>query len=327
MRALVVGCGSIGRRHTANLRTLGVERIATYDAVAEQGRAAAAQFHTEYVESLDAALENGGFDLTLVCTPPSTHLEISRRAVASGSNVFVEKPLSNDLAGVDALISEARLAERFVAVGYNLRFHAGIRRLKEVVESGEIGVPLIIRAEVGQYLPDWRAGSDYRSGYNASAAMGGGIILDASHELDYVRWLGGEVTAVSCVAAHLTTLDIDVEDAAAITMRLASGAIAEVHLDSIQRVYARNCKLIGEEGTARWEFGEDVRLFSASSAHWKTLPATADPNDMYLDEMKHVLQCAAGESVPLVGAEEGRRVLEIVLAAKESSRSAQEVVL
>jgi predicted dehydrogenase len=318
-RILVAGCGSIGRRHIKNLRQLGVASIYAQDESAERLQAACDELQ---VQRLDGERQ---FDLVLVCTPPNSHVAIARKAIASGANVFMEKPISNDLDGVSQLIADARRAGRFIAVGYNMRFHRGIRMLKEAIDRGDIGKPLVFRAEVGQYLPDWRPGTDYRKGYNASVALGGGIILDASHEIDYVRWLAGDVEAVSCTAGHLSTLDIETEDAAAITMRMRSGAIAEIHLDSIQRAYSRTCKVIGEEGTLVWEYGAELRRFDPRTAKWDSTSVAADANEMYIEEMKHVLQCVEGKATPLIDGDEGRRVLEIALAAKESARTRREV--
>lgn len=284
------------------------------------------RYEAEPVQDLDASLTGGRFGLVLVCTPPHAHTDVARKAVAGGAHVFIEKPIAHALDGVDALLAEAEARARFVAVGYNLRFHRGIRLLKEAIDRGDVGVPLIFRAEVGQYLPDWRPASDYRAGYNAFAAQGGGIILDASHEIDYVRWLAGEVSSVVCMAGHLSSLEVEVEDAAAITMRTTNGAIAEIHLDSIQRVYSRNCKVIGEEGTLVWTYGADLMQFRASAGQWRTIPVVTDPNDMYIEEMKHVLECLEG-TAPLVDGHAGRRVLEVALAARAAAASGREVLL
>ncbi len=321
----VVGCGSIGQRHIRNLRALGVSAITAYDPDA----ARLARIVQEQAVTPCASIEAGLADrpeAVLICTPPHLHASIAQQAVDAGAHVFLEKPIANVLDGLPALLQAAQARQRIVYVAYNLRFHAGLRKLKELLDSGAIGRLLAIRAEVGQYLPDWRPTQDYRQGYNVSAAMGGGIILDASHELDYVRWLGGEVESVACVAGQLSDLEMDVEDTAAITLRLSKRVIAEVHLDCVQRGYARNCKLIGSEGTLIWEFKEGVRQLLPDKT-WRVYPIAPDPNEMYIEEMKHFLACVRGEEVPLVSVADGLRVLEIALAAKQSAQSRREVAV
>ena len=325
MSFLILGCGSIGQRHIRNLRMLGVQDISAYDPMAERLELVAREHGVSTCPSIEAGLANKP-DVALICTPPHLHTSIARQAVDAGAHVFVEKPIAHKLDGLDDLLRAAEMHKRILYVAYNLRFHAGLRKLKEILDSGAIGKLLVIRAEVGQYLPDWRPMQDYRAGYNVSAATGGGIILDASHELDYVRWLGGEVESVACVAGHLSDLEMDVEDIAAITLRLSNHVIAEVHLDCVQRGYARNCKLIGSDGTLIWEFKEGVRQLLPDKT-WHVYPIVPDPNDMYVAELSHFLACVRGEESPRVSGADGRRVLEIALAAKRSAQTRCEVAV
>ena len=323
MRALVIGCGSIGQRHIRNLAALGIRHIAAFDP--QPGRAELARdLGASPFPSLDAAVEMRP-DIVLVCTPPHQHTTAALLALSVGAHVLVEKPIAVCLTDADELLRAAARAQRVLGVGYNLRFHAGLREVKRLLEVGSIGPLLGARAEFGQYLPDWRPKQDYRLGYNVHAAMGGGIILDASHEIDYVRWLAGEVASVYCVASHLSALETDAEDTAAIIMRMTTGAVSELHLDCVQRGYSRGCKLIGEVGTLIWDFQEGIRLLSAGTSTWQGFPMTVDPNAMYVDELRHFIQCVRGESEPVVDGATGKRVLEVALAAKASSQSGYEM--
>lgn len=316
-RVFVIGCGSIGQRHIRNLRALGVREMGVYDPLAERSEQAAHDYgvtrHSGIVEGLASQPE-----AVIVCTPPHLHTAIARQAVDAGAHVLVEKPLANMLDGLDDLLDTASERNRLVCVGYNLRFHAGLVKVRDLVHGGAIGKLYLIKAEFGQYLPDWRPGRDYRSGYSASMAMGGGIILDASHELDYVRWLGGEVESVFCAAGRLSGLEMDAEDTAAITLYLRDNVLAEIHLDCIQRGYTRNCKLIGEEGTLLWDLKTGVRLLTADK-EWHDFPLSPDPNDMYMDELRHFGACIRGEEKPQVDGATGKRILEIALAARKSA--------
>ena len=324
MRIVVVGCGSIGQRHIGNLQSLGQSELTVYDPAMERAREFASPRRVAAAESLDVALANSP-DAVFVCTPPHLHTEMARRAVETGAHIFMEKPIASSLDGVDELLAEARLRGSHVYVGYNLRFHAGLVKAKELLDSGTIGRLLMIRAETGQYLPDWRPTQDYRSGYITRQATGGGIILDASHEIDYVRWLGGEIERVYCAADHLSGLEMDTEDSASMVLRMAGSVVGEVHLDCVQRGYARNCKMIGDEGTLIWDFKEGVRLLRAGKQQWRTFPIVPDTNEMYIAETKHFLQCVRGEAAPLVDGETGRRVLAVALAAKRSAELGAEV--
>jgi predicted dehydrogenase len=250
-----------------------------------------------------------------------SHVALALRAVERGAHVFVEKPLSHSLDGVEQLAARTGALGRVVQVGYNFRFHPGVRLLKELVDAGAVGKVLWLSAAYGQYLPDWRPEQDYRASYTARAALGGGIILDASHELDYALWLLGQPTEVACMAGKVSDLEVDVEDCATVLLRFAGGAQADVHMDFVQRGYRRRCRVAGTEGTLEWDYLErEVRLFRAASGAWERRPYAFEPNDMYVAEVRHFLDCVLGRATPLVGLEEGRRVLRVALAAKTAAR-------
>ncbi len=321
---LLLGCGSIGLRHLRNLKAIGGVALSAFDP--DRARLAEAAKLGDVAPEIDleAALA-GGPKLALICTPPHLHVPLARKALSAGAHLFLEKPLAHTLEGVDDLLAAAKAQGRLVAVGYNLRFHAGLRRVKELLDGGAVGRPLFIRAEFGQYLPDWRPNRDYRDGYNAHAATGGGILLDASHEIDYVRWLAGEVESVTCVARRLGALEIDVEDTAALILQLAGGRIAEIHLDSLQRTYARGCKVVGTEGVVIWDWHGGVRWRRAGDDTWCEERICPDANEMYVDEMRDLLAAVREGRPPSVDGADGRRTLAVALAARASSDEAREV--
>jgi predicted dehydrogenase len=207
-------------------------------------------------------------------------------------------------------------------VGYNLRFCRPLQVMRQALVEGRIGRPLALRAEAGQYLPEWRPGKDYRQCVSARRDLGGGAVLELSHELDYVRWLVGEVKTVCAQVGHLSDLELDVEDTAEIILQFCNGAIGSVHLDMVQRPATRTCRIVGTEGTLAWDgMSHRVQLFSAAADRWSDLhPAEAiDRNEMYLAELRHFFGCVRGKGKPIVSGNEGRRVLEIALAVKKSS--------
>lgn len=294
LSVLVVGLGSIGQRHVDNLHALGIPYadLSTCDSNPALGHSVALEYELGHHPTA-----------VLVCTPPNTHVEIARQALAAGAHVFIEKPIADTLEGVDALLEQAKDAGLVLQVGYNLRYERGLVAIKRKIEQGVIGRVLRIQAEFGQYLPDWRPSQDYRHNYIVNT----GIILDASHEIDYVRWLGGEVSRVYCKATRSGTLEMAAEDSASLILTLESGAIAEVHVDCLQRTYTRKCKVVGTDGTLTWQLD---RL---------------NANHTYIEEMKDFLGQIIGV-IPTVDTR-AARVLRIALAAKESSRLGREVAV
>jgi len=321
MKILVIGCGSIGERHIRNLRGLSAGEIIACDTDRKRLSAIGKKYKIQTYADLGRALSKN-VDAALVCTPTNTHIPIARKVIDSGAHVFIEKPLSHNLKGVDDLIDRARKKNLAIFVGYNLRFHPGLVLVKRLLEKGEIGKVLSARAEFGQYLPDWRPLQDYRRSYTARKMLGGGIILDSSHELGYMRWLLGEVKEVSCFAGKLSRLVTDVEDTARVLLKFRSGSIASVSLDFIRRDYSRNCELICEEGSIIWDYpGALVKIYSAKNKKWRVIKVGSDPNEMYVREMRHFIRCVQGKESPLSDGKEGKKTLEIALAAKKSAET------
>ncbi len=327
MKFLVIGCGSIGERHIRNLKVLTDQTILACDSDKERLRNIKETFGLETFLDADESFDQNP-DAVLICTPPTTHVPLGLKAVDHDAHLFIEKPLSHTLEHVDTLLERANKKNVHILVGYNLRFHPGILLLKKLLDQRAIGNVYSARAEFGQYLPDWRPRLAYEKTYTAKRELGGGILLDASHEIDYLRFLLGHIAKVSCIAATLSNLKVDVEDTAEILATSTEGIVMEIHLDFLQRSYARNCKIIGEKGTLVWDYPEQqVRIFDSETKQWKTHPTPADPNEMYVAEMKHFLDCLQKKASPLVTGEDAKKTLEVVLAAKQSSHARKMITL
>lgn len=321
MKFVVIGCGSIGQRHIRNLQFLRAGEIIAFDIVSHKLEEVQRKYGVTVVSELDQVWAQNP-DVALITTPTSLHIPLALEAAEHGCHLFVEKPLSHTMDGVDELLRVVEERSLITLVGCNMRFHPGIMRMNELIDKGAVGKVIAARVEVGQYLPDWHPWEDYRQMYSARHDLGGGVILDAIHEIDYIRWMLGDVTEVACFADKLSHLEIDTEDVAAILIRFASGAIGEIHLDYVQRAYSRSCHIIGEEGTIRWDWSEGlVRWYSATRKRWEFFenPQGWTPNQMYIDEMAHFLSCLRYEAKPLLDVKQAQQVLRIALAAKRSA--------
>lgn len=319
-RAVVVGSGSIGRRHMRNLRSLGIGEIAAVDPDTERLQPMIDELGVKPYADLLEALAEFKPDIVLVCSPPIMHTDHCLAAVRAGAHVFVEKPLASSLEGLEDLIDEAVARKLHVQVGYNMRYNPGLIRVKELINSGKFGKPWWARAEIGQYLPDWRPWQDYRQSYTARRELGGGIILDSSHELDYVTWMLGKPVEIVAMAGRVSNLEMNVEDCATVLMRFANGVQADVHLDAVQRTPSRNLKVVCSEGTIEWDGpSKQVRTFSVASGEWETQKFDFDPNDMYVAEVAEFLELA--ETEPSIDSlEEGVDVLKMALQARDAAR-------
>jgi predicted dehydrogenase len=321
MKALVVGGGSIGRRHLRNLKTLGVESLGLVETDVSRREAVADELSLAGFSRLQDGLKWAP-NFVIVATPTHLHAEQTLEIVRTGFPIFVEKPLSHSEAGLSEI---ARLVEsKKIAslVGCNMRFHPGPVKVKQLLEEGRLGKVLFARVHTGSYLPDWRPNIDYRGNYSALVETGGGCILDCIHEIDLSRWYLGDVDSVFCCAGHLSSLEIETEDVAILLCRHAGGAISEIHLDYVQRTYERGCQIVGELGSIVWDFNAGaVRWYDAASKQWTTFPQpeTWEMNQMYVDEMKHFLDCLAERRPTTLPIPEAATLMQVVFAAKDSS--------
>lgn len=322
MNGLVVGLGSIGRRHLRNLRQLLPKAELTVLRRSDRSQYEAPPAEaSRIVHSLDEALGHEP-QFAIIASPAPFHVETALRLAEHGVHLCVEKPISDRPDRLHELIGLSRQRGLVLMVAYNLRFAAPLRVLRDALLSGRIGRLLGLRIETGQYLPDWRPDSDYRQCVSARRELGGGVLLELSHEIDYARWLAGEIVRVSADVRQLSNLEIDVEDCAELTVNFASGALGNIHVDMLQRTPTRTCKLIGSEGTLIWDaIANQVRLFSAETRVWEELhpPQALDRNAMYVDELTHFLDCIKTGSIPLITGADGQRTLRVVLAAKRSA--------
>ncbi|MBI4305287.1 MAG: Gfo/Idh/MocA family oxidoreductase [Chloroflexi bacterium] len=316
-RFLVVGCGSIGTRHIGNLRKIGVQDIIAVDPREDRRLESARRFGIPVFADLDTALRQAVY-AALICSPTRLHSSQALDAAKAGCHLFIEKPLSDSLEGIDELLDEIQRRHLMTLVGCNFRFHPGLRKVKALLHEGAVGRVVSGRAQFGQYLPDWHPWEDYRHGYSAQRALGGGVALDRIHEIDCMRWLLGDVTQVFAMMGHLSGLEIDTEDTAEILLRFASGALGSIHLDYVRRTYDCRLEIVGDCGTLQWCYQDhSVAWYLATDKQWRSLRWPGyDPNAAYLDEIEHFLKVLRGEEESEQDCRSARIPLEIVLAAK-----------
>lgn len=219
-RALVIGYGSIGQRHARILKEQGGEV-----AVLSRRRI---DMEPHFYE-LSSAIADWQPDYVVVANETHEHLQILNELANLDyrGTVLVEKPIFDKPAEVP------NNQFSFLGVGYNLRFHPLLEKLNNLlVDAGKIFTATIY---VGSYLPNWRPDRDYRECYSAKRNEGGGVLLDLSHELDYIYWLLGPWQAMAAIGGHISDLDIDADDAYCLMMKTEKCPLVSVHLNFLDR--------------------------------------------------------------------------------------------
>ncbi len=325
---LIAGLGSIGQRHLRNLLSLGCRDIVLYRR--DKGASPEGNKYPIPVEhELDAAFSHHP-KAVIISNPTALHIPVALAAARAGCHIFIEKPVSHNLDGFGRLMREIKKRRICVMVGFQFRFHPALRKVKEWIDSGRIGKIISAAVHWGEFLPSWHPDEDYRKGYSARKDLGGGVINTLCHPFDYLRWIIGEVRAVYAMAGKLSNLKIDVEDVAEILLHFQGGAIGSVHLDYIERPASHWMHIIAEKGTIHWDNSDGkVHIYSAIKGKGDIFspPASFERNTMFLNEMRHFLNCLYGKEKPLCTMDDGKRAMEIALAAKESFSRKKEIAI
>ncbi|MBF0308635.1 MAG: Gfo/Idh/MocA family oxidoreductase [Magnetococcales bacterium] len=318
-RVAVLGLGSIGMRHSRNLKALGVVDLVGMDPDAGRRDRFVEEIGGRCYDRLDEACL-AGVGLVVVASPNRFHLEQSLFCARQGCHQLIEKPLGTDLEAARRLEGEITSRGLFAHVGSNWKFHPALQTLHDLLGRGAVGRVTGMQVLTGQWLPDWHPWEDYRHGYSARADLQGGVVFD-SHELDYVTWLLGPVKRLHGMVHHSGSLEISTEDVAVVALQVESGALATIHMDYIQREYRRRYHISGDQGTLEWDMRTgEVRLFDARERKESLFPVhEADLNLMYLRQTRHVLEAMACGGAPVTPVSHAVRVLECQLAVRNDS--------
>ncbi len=322
MKFLISGLGSIGRRHFRNLLTLGERDILlhrTHRATLPDDDLTGFPVETD----LAAALAHRP-DALIVANPTAVHLAVAIPAAQAGCHILIEKPISNSLDGVNQLAAALQHGGGQCLVGFQFRYHPGLRQVKAWLDAALIGRPLSARAHWGEYLPGWHPWEDYTQGYAARPDLGGGVVLTLSHPLDYLCWLLGKVDSLWAFTSN-QGLGMPVEDTAEIGLRFTSGCLGSLHLDYNQRPPSHTLEITGTQGRILWDNGDGVaRLYQAEGTQdWQiaTPPQGFERNWLFMDELRHFLAVMRGEENPLCTLQDGAQALQLSLGVLESAET------
>ena len=337
MRILIAGLGAIGQRHARNLRTVygdelellafrrrRLTHVVTDKLQRDDSRNVETELAVTTFEDLDDALAARP-DAVFVCTPSSQHAAIAQRAAEAGCHLFIEKPVSHTMDGLERLRETVTAKGLVVLVGCQWRYHPCIRWLRDVIEQGTLGQLTDAEIDYGEYLPDWHPYEDYRASYAGRAEMGGGVVLTQIHDYDLAWWLFGAPRTVTATGGHLSELEIDVEDTVA--ARLEGGAVpVSVRQSFAVRPPRRMIAVTGDAGSVTIDLLES-RISSTPRIASAAAFADYQRNQMFLDEVRHFQACLAGAATPAVPLDDGIAVLRLALAVKDAVATGRTVTI
>tara|TARA_B100000700_G_scaffold331802_1_gene469053 strand:+ start:431 stop:1342 length:912 start_codon:yes stop_codon:yes gene_type:complete len=228
--ALVISHGSIGKRHAEILTQL--EDISEVSVLSNQD-----SLNYRTLKSMEE-IPHLNPDYVVIASPTSDHYSQLKflDQYLEAKKILVEKPLFNSMFDLTIINNQ-------VYVGYNLRFHPLIHKIREAIEGKTIWS---IHAFCGSYLPDWRPDRDYRETSSASKALGGGVLLDLSHELDYIQWLVGTLQVEHVISKKVSNLEIDSDDLLMLTASTRDNVKIQIGLNYFTHDSIRQINIDGE---------------------------------------------------------------------------------
>jgi len=321
-RVLIVGSGSAGKKHLEVARQMLPQadlRVLRRHRANEESNLSNGCFY-----EVEAALQFSP-QIAVIANPAPLHVEISNRLASAGCHLLIEKPIAESTLGVEKLIRKAEDLKIVLQVGYNLRFLSCLQEFRRQIHMELIGRVLSVHVEVGQFLPSWRPREDYRKTVSANAELGGGVLLELSHEIDYMRWIFGEIAWVNAWTGRVGELQINVEDSAKIILGfkesgIFSRGVATMSMDFIRKDPVRNCLAVGSQSSLRWNgIGGTVEKYSTESKSWVTIFKKENAvQQTYVSEWKSFLDSVDSDQRPEVTGYDGLAVLKVVEAAKLS---------
>jgi predicted dehydrogenase len=321
-KILIIGLGSIGSRHLniakskfpqAQIRVLrSSEKIDT-------------DTNKDFFYNPEDAI---AFDpqIVFIANPANFHLSSATPFIKNNRYFFIEKPISNNLDEAKKFLEICKKENSMVQVGYNLRFLSSLKKFKNYIDKGIIGDIWSIRSEIGQYLPSWRPKSDYRQTVSAKKSLGGGVVNELSHEIDYLLWIFGNIKWIRAITSKQSDLDVDVEDSAYIQMGFQycqnKNLIASLNMDFIRHDRKRECIVIGSKGSIKWNgINGTVEIWKKGSNAWSELFNLNDLDESYGYEWDDMALSYLNKNEPLINGNDGLKTLHVINNIIKSSES------
>jgi len=315
-KVAVIGLGNISTRHRKNVKQLfsGAEVIAVSSSgnLPEQP---ISDVDKVFLDIEDAIAEKP--DMAIVASPATMHTAHAVALIEAGIPVLVEKPLAASVADTQSIMEAARLHSVAVGVGYCLRYMPVIKELKDIIHTGRMGKIYNIYCETGQYLPDWRPSKDYRDSVSVSKILGGGALLELSHEIDYLHYLFGDLQPVAAVLRSSEELGLEVEDLADVLALTTENSVVTIHLDFLQKTPNRKIRIIAENGNMDCDLIKNcLKIIRNGEEHVVFEDNDFDRNRMYLDMLVDFNYLVAGDEHTTISLAEAQKTVAFVTSVK-----------
>lgn len=316
---LIIGLGSIGIRHFKTIKKLRpnikinlLRRKLSKNNPLEKSA-------NKIFYDIDEALKED-LDGVIISSPSPIHINQAMKFLNLNIPLFIEKPISNNLKDCLEFKNLVKTKKSLILVGYVLRHSQILNEFKKIIENNLIGNHLYIEIKYSSYLPAWRKNSNYKTTVSSNYSLGGGALLELSHELDYANWLFGPLINFQSLNINSKELEINVEDMVKIIALNSKNCLIDIHLDFCYKGLERYCNIYGSKGLHRLDFiKSEIITKLHSEGKTKKLKIFEKYDDMYINQMQHFFKCIESDTEPMVNIEEASEILKIIEKCKHQS--------
>ena len=325
---LVIGAGSVGKRHMQNLQEQGCTVSAVDprpDRLDEARTLVDLNYDFNALQQVEHLWDN--FSGVVVATPPIFHVEQTITALNNNKPTLLEKPLTTTLGNAETLLNYTeRSPTTPVLLGYTYRWWPPLNEFRNRLKRGVVGQAYHAKFVMSAHLADWHPWERYQDFFMASKHLGGGALLDESHFLDLLLWFFGAPRTIFAKVEKISNLEIETDDNVDIVASYSDGLRVFIHLDLYGRPHEKYISVTGEDGTLDWRFEPNcVRQCSTGAHDWTEEYYDLERNDMFAALTADFIKVMNGTGAIRCTVQDGVRVLRIIEACRESAKTGREI--
>ncbi len=312
-KVLFIGLGSIGQRHLGLLK-----KNFNFNIYACRNKGREVYPGVTNIYDLDKALKMNP-DIVFITNPTNLHIDTALQCIKVGiKNIFIEKPLSNDLKNLDRFTKAVKDSDVLVYVGNVLRHNPVLKRLKEIINETKVNI-FYAKTICSSYLPDWRPNTDYRKVYSSKSSEGGGVLLDLIHEFDYNVMLFGGIKSIWGIYGKISDLEIDSEDFCDVFVKFENNTLASIHLDYFSYINKRIINIITPEKEISADLiKNEISISQNQKIHTEVFHFERD--DYFETQLKYFINGIDDKSMNISNLIESKEILEKIIEFKNSNK-------
>jgi len=315
----------MGKRRVRNLQALKIEDVIGFDIREDRRKEAEEKYGIQTFDNFKDAVEQKP-DIFIISVSPDAHVQYQLYAAKNGIHFFTELSVIDE--GLEEIIELVKEKQIIGVPSSTMRFHAAIRKIKELVEKNEIGKLCTFTYHSGQYLPDWHPWEKVTDYYVSNKETGGGREM-VPFELTWLTWVFGPITYVYGNVSQALDHGAEIDDMYHAILTFESGLVAYILIDVVTRFAYRTLKLLGEKGNIEWDWNEkDVKLYKADINEWQVFKidvlAAAEgyhskiTEEMYIKEIQNFLDAVKNKEKYEYSLEDDLKIIRVLYKIEES---------